>query len=125
MMNEPVRAFRSMCFQKLKKKNGGPSQRRFYRKKVDLDCIYRSTKSRPDTCLKGRIRDISLNGIRLEVSTKNGGNSFYKPGEEFIVSTALPNGKNLELAATVASVGENGPPGRLSMGMRFTNTPDG
>ena len=109
--------------EKLKKMNGGASQRRFYRKKVDLDCIYRPTKSRPDTRLKGWIRDISLNGIRLEVSTKNGGNPFHNPGEVFIINTALPNGKNLELAATVASVGENGSPGTLSMGMRFTNTP--
>lgn len=99
------------------------SQRRFYRKKVDLDCIYRSTKSRPNACLKGRIKDISLNGMGLEVSTKNGCHSFYKPGEAFVINTVLPNGKNLEVTATVKSVGENGTPGRLSMGMCFTDTP--
>ena len=109
--------------EKLGKMNGGASQRRFYRKEVDLDCIYRHTNSPPDTCLKGRIRDISLNGMRLEVSRNNGGNSFHKPGELFIIKTALPNGKDLELTATVASVGKNGPPGILSMGMCFTNTP--
>jgi CRP-like cAMP-binding protein len=109
--------------EKLRKMNGGASQRRFYRKKVDLDCIYRPTKSHPNTRLKGRIKDISLNGIGLEVSTKNGGNSFHKPDDVFIIKTALPNGKNLELTAAVTSVGENGNPGRLFMGMRFTNTP--
>jgi CRP-like cAMP-binding protein len=101
----------------------GASQRRFYRKEVDLDCIYRPAKSGPNTRFRGKIRDIGFGGVRLEVSSKNGGNSFYKLGEVFIISTALPNGKDLEVRATVAVVGENGAPGRLSMGMCFTNTP--
>ncbi|MGD9034425.1 MAG: cyclic nucleotide-binding domain-containing protein [Desulfobacteraceae bacterium] len=101
----------------------GESQRRFYRKEVDLDCIYRPAKSDPNARLKGKIRDIGLGGVRLEVSSKNGGNSFYKTGEVFIINTALPNGKELEVTATVTSVGQNGAPGRLSMGMCFTNIP--
>jgi CRP-like cAMP-binding protein len=109
--------------EKLRKINGGESKRRFYRKKVDLDCIYRPTKFHPSPSLKGRIRDISLNGMRLEVSSKNGGNSFHKPGDFFTIKTALPNGKDLEVTAKVTSVGENGNPGRLSMGMHFTNAP--
>ena len=101
----------------------GASQRRFYRKEVDLDCIYRPAKSGPNARLRGKIRDIGLGGVRLEVSTKNGGNSFYKPGEAFIINTALPNGKEVEVTAKVTSVGQNGAPGKLSMGMCFTNTP--
>jgi CRP-like cAMP-binding protein len=101
----------------------GASKRRFYRKEVDLDCIYRPTKSRPNGRLRGRIRDISLGGVRLEVNTKNGSKSFHKPGEVFVINTALPNGKDLEVMATVKSVGENGAPGSVSMGMSFTNTP--
>ena len=105
------------------KGNQGVSQRRFYRKEVDLDCIYRPANADPNARLKGKIRDIGLGGMRLEVSSKNGGNSFYKTGEVFIVNTALPNGKALEMMAKVTSVGQNGAPGRLSMGMCFTNIP--
>ena len=108
---------------KTEKANQEVSQRRFYRKQVDLDCIYRPAKSDPSTRLRGKIRDIGLGGVRLEVSAQNGGNSFYKLGEVFIINTALPNGKELELTATVAVVGENGAPGRLSMGMCFKSTP--
>jgi len=57
------------------------------------------------------------------VRGKNGSSSFHKPGEVFVINTALPNGKDLEVTATVKSVGENGAPGRVSMGMSFTNTP--
>jgi CRP/FNR family cyclic AMP-dependent transcriptional regulator len=105
------------------KMGAGASQRRFYRKEVDLDCVYRPVKSGPNTRLRGKIRDIGLGGVRLEVSTRNGGNSFYKLGKVFIINTALPNGKELEVSATIAVVGENGSPGRLSVGMCFTNTP--
>ncbi|MGD8227494.1 MAG: cyclic nucleotide-binding domain-containing protein [Desulfobacteraceae bacterium] len=101
----------------------GATQRRFYRKEVNLDCTYRPTKAAPNARLRGRIRDIGLGGVRLEVTAKNGGKSYYKPGEVFIINTALPNGKELEVMATVAAVGENGAPGRLSLGMCFTNTP--
>ena len=109
--------------EKREKMNRGESKRRFHRREVDLDCIYRPTKSRPNARLRGRIRDISLGGMCLEVSAKNGSRSFYKPGEVFVINTALPNGKNLEVTATVTSISENGAPGRLSMGMCFTNTP--
>jgi CRP/FNR family cyclic AMP-dependent transcriptional regulator len=105
------------------KVNQGASQRRFYRKDVNLDCTFRPAKSAPNGHLRGRIRDIGLGGVRLEVSAKNGCDSLYKPGEIFIINTALPNGKELEVTATVAVVGENGAPGRLSMGMCFANTP--
>jgi CRP-like cAMP-binding protein len=99
------------------------SQRRFYRKEVDLDCIYRPAKSDPNARLRGKIRDIGLGGVCLEVNSKNGSKSFYKPGEVFIINTALPNGKELEVTATVTSISENGVPGRLSMGMCFMSTP--
>ena len=65
--------------EKREKMNRGESKRRFHRREVDLDCIYRPTKSRPNARLRGRIRDISLGGMCLEVSAKNGSRSFYKP----------------------------------------------
>jgi len=109
--------------EKLKRMVPGASQRRFYRKEVDLDCIYRPGNSSPKVCLKGRIKDISLSGIGLEVSAKNGSISYHKPGEVFVISTVLPNGKDLDLKAKVTSVSNNDVPGKLFLGMCFSNMP--
>jgi len=101
----------------------GESLRRFYRKEVDLDCMYRPLHSSPNHELEGRIKDISFGGMGVEVSARNGRHSFHKPGEVFVINSVLPNGRDFELTAKVTSVNESSVPGRFSMGMMFTDKP--
>lgn len=104
---------------KLKQRDPWASQRLFYRKDVDLECVYRPSHSSPQIRLRGAIKDISLNGMRLEVSVKNATNFAHQPGELFAISTILPNGKNLDLTAEVISVSKDLALGRIFLGMCF------
>lgn len=105
----------------LKQRNPWVSKRLFYRKKTDLDCVYRPTSSSKNVSLVGRISDISLSGMGLEVSAKNALKFSHEPGDSFFVSTVLPNGRELELQGKVISVNNDATCGKLFLGMFFTD----
>lgn len=105
--------------EQLKQRDPWASNRLFYRKEVDLECVCRPNNSSPQIRLRGAIKDISLNGMRLEVSVNNATNFAHEPGEVFAISTVLPNGKNLDLTAEIISVSKDLAPGRISLGMCF------
>ncbi len=96
-------------------------KRVFYRKKADLDCVYRPNTASANVRLVGIIRDISLGGMGLEVNARNATNFSHVPGDAFIVSTTLPNGKELDLEGKVMSVKEDATYGKLFLGMFFTD----
>jgi CRP-like cAMP-binding protein len=111
--------FKRKKTEKLKERDPWASHRLFYRKEVDLECVCRPNNSSPQIRLRGVIKNISLNGMRLEMSVNNGTNFPHEPGEVFAVSTVLPNGKNLDLTAEIISVSKDLAPGRISLGMRL------
>ncbi|HBF43073.1 MAG TPA: hypothetical protein DDW42_05480 [Desulfobacteraceae bacterium] len=100
------------------------SKRGFYRKEVDLKCVCRPLRYSSNTYLTGWIKDISREGIGLEVTAgKSQKNSTYKPGSEFQIDTVLPNGKELSFTARIISTGKEKKgrtAGRLFLGMNFT-----
>jgi hypothetical protein len=106
---------------KLKQRNPWVSKRLFYRKKTDLDCVYRPKSSSKNVQFVGRIRDISLSGMGLEVSAKDALNFSHEPGDSIFVSTVLPNGKELELEGKVLSVNKDAINGKLLLGMFFAD----
>jgi CRP-like cAMP-binding protein len=109
---------------RLNKRDPRASQRRYYRKEVDLECVYRPENSSSKMRLKGHIKDISLIGMRLEVSAVNALNHSHECDDVFGITTLLPNGKEINVVAKVRSVNMDSAPGKISMGMFFTKIPD-
>ena len=99
------------------------SRRRYYRKDVDLKCYYRPAALSPKVRLPGRIRDMSLNGLKLEIAAKNTKTFPHLDGGPFVVNTVLPNGKSIELAAKIVILIKSETPGKLLMGMSITELP--
>ncbi|MBW1779976.1 MAG: cyclic nucleotide-binding domain-containing protein [Deltaproteobacteria bacterium] len=97
------------------------SQRRYYRKTVDLACQYRPVGSSPKVCLSGRIKDMSLAGLGMEIAADNTKSFSHVDGDSFLVNTVLPNGKNLELKVKVVSLTKSETPGSLLVGMSVTD----
>jgi len=100
------------------------SRRRYYRKAVDMACHYRPVDVPAKVRLPGRIKDISLNGIGIEIRMQNTKEFSHVEGDSFVISTALPNGKNLELKARIVSLTTTGTPGRVFTGMSVTELSD-
>jgi len=97
-------------------------QRLHYRKRLDLECTYRARQESPAFPLIGTIRDLSLCGVRLEISAKNARKLPLSPEREFIIEAVLPDGKSVAFVARVVRVKEaHGKPGHLSAGMAITN----
>ncbi|RLB13080.1 MAG: hypothetical protein DRG63_10900 [Deltaproteobacteria bacterium] len=97
------------------------SARKFYRKQTDLDCSYRPLSGASKATYPGRIKDISLAGIGMEVNSVTAPQVVHHLGEEFHVSTTLPNNKDVEFIAKVVDVRKSRIPGRLFLGMAYVD----
>lgn len=95
------------------------SRRISYRKPVNLPCVYRPVPSPQYVNLQGQIADISRGGLRLNVRIENSENFPHSIGHQFIVNTALPNGKEIELHAKIVTAEKSGGGKRLIMGLEF------
>ncbi|EFK05994.1 type IV pilus assembly protein [delta proteobacterium NaphS2] len=87
-----------------KKSNAAKDRRRYYRKKVNLNCKYRPLNAPDESGLEGRIKNISLNGLAMIV---NLGKNYDIPGtvgDFFTINGLLPNGLPIELEAKIVSV---------------------
>lgn len=123
-MNQLVGKFsakKEQVIDKGEKKEPGASQRVYYRKDLDQECVYRPVDSPPKVRLGGRIKDISLQGVGLEVRSKNAINFSHEIGNRFYISMVLPSGKKLAFKTKIASVRSDLTPGRLFLGMQLTD----
>jgi len=96
------------------------SQRRYYRKEVDLDSHYRPAGSSQKVHLVGRIKNLSIDGIGLEIMAKNAADFSHSEGDVFVLNTVLPNGKPLELEAKIIAINKGEAPGTFLLGMSIT-----
>jgi len=98
--------------------------RRYYRKEVDIPCEYVPLHEGQDfgTLLKGRIKNLSMTGLRLEVPSGNASHTSHESGKSFKIKTVLPNGQPLKLTATIVYVQKQH--GKLRLGMQFHDLPD-
>ena len=122
-MNKLIVQFKTQKQKKLKaveRRDPWASQRSYYRKEVDLECHYRPVGLSPKVRLLGRIRDMSLSGLGMEIAAKNTTSFSHMDGDSFVVDTVLPNGKSLELEAKIATLTIGETPGKLFMGMFVT-----
>jgi CRP-like cAMP-binding protein len=109
---------------KEEKKTAKESRRRYYRKNVDIECDYLPLHSTKDlrNPLKGRIKNLSMTGLRLEISPVNPSFTSHEVGDSFRIETVLPNGQPLKLTARIVNVHKH--EGRLRLGMHFHDLPD-
>ncbi len=96
------------------------SQRRFHRKKVDIRCQYRPFGASDRFHLSGRIKDISLAGLGMEVMRRDASGVSHVKGDCFVVNIVLPNKQSLELEAEVVSVRKGEIAGELVLGMSIS-----
>ena len=101
--------------------NNQASGRRFYRKQVNLDCFYRPLDAPPKVKFPGKIKDISLAGVGMEVTSVGRSNVMHDLGEMLHVSTVLPNNKDVEFIAKIVDIRKGRVPGRLLLGMAYVD----
>jgi len=121
-MNQLVAQFtakRQRIIEKAKHVKPGTPQRFYYRKELDQECIYRPVNSSKELRLGGRVKDISLNGVGLEVRSKNALNFSHEAGDTFYVTMMLPTNKKLTFKAKIQSVKMDRTLGKIMMGMQF------
>jgi hypothetical protein len=81
-------------------------KRRYYRKRVNLPFICTPLYSSSKSTMKGLIKDISLGGAGLEIRPILSPVFPYRVGEEFLISTTLPNDRNIEFTCRLVSIKE-------------------
>ena len=103
----------------LKRKDPWAPQRRFYRKKVNLQFVAQGIESTGKDRFIGNIKDISLSGAGLQV--KSSRHTFpHQLDDEIVINTTLPNGKEISVTAGLISINEGKSPGTLLLGVSFT-----
>ena len=109
----------------VKQEEHGASQRRYYRKEMDIECIYRPVGSSPKLALHGKVKDLSMGGLALEVRAKNALNFSHEKDDKFHINMVLPNGKKFAVTSKVLSTKKIRNLGNLFMGMEFSDVSEG
>jgi CRP-like cAMP-binding protein len=112
---------RNKKIEQQKTKDPWAAQRRYYRKLVSIPFGCRPVGSTTQNGLKGYIKDISLGGAGLEVKPIISRVFPFKPGDEFVINTTLPNGKKIDFKAKIVSIKEGASEDSLFLGVSFTN----
>jgi len=105
---------------KVQKADPLTSQRRFYRKEVDMVCQYRPVGMSGKFHLTGRIKDISLGGLGIVSKRINAADVSHSEGDRFLVKAVLPNKQPLELEGQPKSVEDGGKAGEMLLGMNIS-----
>jgi hypothetical protein len=96
-------------------------KRKFYRKSVSLECVFRPENSPKDLKLPGRIRDISKEGLGMTVKTS--GLLNYTPviGDELFISTYFKLDQKVNMTAKILWLKKDKTNGAISFGTVFTH----
>jgi len=100
------------------------TRRRYYRKTVDIACEYLPLHAGKDirNPMKGRIKNLSMTGLAMDVSSVNTSYASHEVGQSFRIETVLPNGQPLKLSARIVTVHKQEE--KLRLGMHFHDLPD-
>lgn len=96
-------------------------KRSYYRKQLNQPCIYRPINAPDRVQLQGKMTDISVGGASLLVAAQNALNFKHNLGDEILMLTSLPSGRELELVGKISTVNKNKIPGSIQVGVEFTN----
>lgn len=101
------------------------NKRRFFRKTVNLHAQFSPLHLQDAASFTGDIKDISMGGLGIEIRPQSVEKFPHKLDDEFRIRTTLPNGKELEFKAKIASINKNKVPGVVFLGMAFTELRQG
>ncbi|RLB19097.1 MAG: hypothetical protein DRG82_02220 [Deltaproteobacteria bacterium] len=120
-MNKFISQLGTKGFKKQVEPETAASQRSYYRKEIDTLCEYRPLDIKKAAWLKGKLTNISLSGLGLDVSSRNNLQFPHEPGKVFRVRATLPNGKEVQVDAKIVTVTKSTLPGRIRLGMAIGN----
>jgi c-di-GMP-binding flagellar brake protein YcgR len=106
--------------EEMMKKDPLSSQRRYFRKKVDLDCVYRPARASDKVRLPGRALDIGPGGICMEIPARNAEMYTHLEGDRFKINIVLPDYKNLEMECAVKGVTREAGSDKIVLGMSIS-----
>jgi CRP-like cAMP-binding protein len=96
-------------------------KRKFYRKTVSLECVFRPANSPKDLKLPGRIRDISKGGLGMTVKTSGLLNYTLDFGDKLFISTYLAPNQEVNITAKILWLKRDKTGGAISLGTAFTH----
>ncbi len=95
--------------------------RKYYRKKVDLEVFYQPLDNPESIKVKGRIIDISRGGLHIQVHALNAVDISHIPGDEFILNIYLTDHQELTITAVISNLDKGASKGSVRIGMSFIN----
>jgi len=96
-------------------------KRKFYRKKVNLECVFRPVNSPKDLKLPGRIRDFSKGGLGMTVKTSDLPNYLLVSGDKIFISTYIKLDQKVSMTAKILWLKKDKTDGAISFGAVFTH----
>jgi hypothetical protein len=119
-MNRMINELESV---KAKEKSGaartGANERKFFRKAVNIECMYRPLDDKGSRTYWGEIKDMSKAGMLMQVPDTNAARCSHKPGDEFMASAFLPNSKRIDLQVKIAKIYDAPEKNVMSIGLVF------
>jgi CRP/FNR family cyclic AMP-dependent transcriptional regulator len=97
------------------------TQRQYFRKKWDQEFSYGPLGGSRSFRLNGMIRDVSLNGVGVEVPYDNTKELRHEPGGELALNIQFTSGKTISLESRIKSVRRSITLGYLFLGLEFKN----
>lgn len=97
------------------------TQRQYFRKKWDQEFTYGPLGRPKNLRLTGMIRDVSLNGVGVEVPYENTKELRHEPGDELALNIQFTSGRTIGLDSRIKSVRRSITLGYLFLGLEFKN----
>jgi CRP/FNR family cyclic AMP-dependent transcriptional regulator len=95
--------------------------RQYFRKKWDQEFTYDPLDRSKKLGLTGMIRDVSINGVGVEVPYENTRKLRHEPGDELALNIPFTSGKTISLESRIKSVRKSVTLGYLFLGLEFKN----
>ena len=95
------------------------ASRRFFRKDIDIDCLYKPVHAGNDVAMWGRIVDISRGGLKMYIDMANTKMFPHKKGTVFSVVTSISKGRQFAADAKIVELEELHQTDRLACRMSF------
>jgi CRP/FNR family transcriptional regulator, cyclic AMP receptor protein len=97
------------------------TQRQYFRKRWDQEFTYAPLGRSKSFRFIGMIRDVSLNGVGVEVPHENSQELRHELGDEFVLNIQFTSGKTVSLDSSIKSVRRSITLGYLFLGLEFKN----
>jgi CRP-like cAMP-binding protein len=82
------------------------ASRRYFRKDIDVDCVYKPVHSDDGIAFWGRIVDISKGGLKMYIDKANTKRFSHKKGDVFSIATSISKGRQFVADAKIIGIDE-------------------